>query len=201
MELTEPPFRSPLPGSVHVEVKGRMDGRHLFSALPNGLSLVRLAIGLAFPLLPVEWRLAMVVLAILTDLLDGPLARWLDVESDLGRMLDPVADKVFVLLLAGTLFAEAALPWPWALGIAARDLVVLAGAAGAVLRGRWAECKDMRPTLLGKATTAAQFAVLLAAFFWGAVPLGLLIATTALSVAAGVGYVSAYRRQPQPERR
>lgn len=75
--------------------------------IPNMLTFARL---LAVPLLLVSWYLPapfgvwlplMIVLAAsLTDFLDGYLARRWQVESDLGRLLDPPADK---LLMAAAL--------------------------------------------------------------------------------------------------
>ncbi len=71
--------------------------------LPNILTLSRLA------LLPIilwllmcgtnltAWvALALYVIGALTDYVDGWLARYLNVQSDLGRMLDPIADKIYV---------------------------------------------------------------------------------------------------------
>ncbi|MFO0825521.1 MAG: CDP-alcohol phosphatidyltransferase family protein [Gemmataceae bacterium] len=157
-------------------------------AIPNACSLGRMLLGFAFPLLPLEWRLWVILVAAITDFLDGFLARLLHAESDLGRMLDPVADKVFVLMLAGTLLAEGAIHPVWALGIAARDMAVLLGVVVVLVRGRWETAKQMRPSFLGKCTTAAQFAVLLWLVVWGGTPLWLLTLTTLLSIAAAVGY-------------
>lgn len=161
-------------------------------AVPNGFSLVRLLLGVVFPLLPSEWRLGVVLFAGLTDLLDGLSARWLKAESRFGRLLDPVADKVFVLVLVGTFLAEGVLTWAWLLGVAARDVTVLLGGAvvGVVLGvgGRWRRVRAPAPSWLGKCTTAAQFAVLAVAAAGGAVPLAVLASTTVLSVAAAVDY-------------
>ncbi len=73
--------------------------------LPNGLSLARLALGLALPWLPADWRLGAVLVAAITDLLDGLTARWLRAGSETGRVLDPLADKVFILSLVGILLS------------------------------------------------------------------------------------------------
>jgi phosphatidylglycerophosphate synthase len=157
-------------------------------AIPNALSLSRLLLGVTFPFLPTDWRLAVIVIAAVTDLLDGLAARWLRAESETGRMLDPVADKVFVLVLAGTLVAEGALHPLWWLGIAARDVVVLVGVAAVLLRRRWRQAREMRPSWLGKCTTAAQFAVLVALAAWNTAPPWLLTPTVLLSVAAAADY-------------
>jgi phosphatidylglycerophosphate synthase len=135
-----------------------------------------------------------VIVAALTDALDGFMARWLRAESDTGRLLDPVADKGFVLALVGTLLAEGALHPLWALGIAVRDIVVLVGLMDTIVRRRWAVGRKMRPSWLGKCTTAAQFAVLLVLVAWGSAPVWLLVLMTALSGLAAVDYVRAFIR-------
>lgn len=167
--------------------------RTLRRAVPNGLSASRLALGLAFPFFPADWRVWAVAAAAVTDLLDGLTARRLGAESETGRALDPVADKVFVLMLAGTLLAEGVLHPLWALGVAARDVVVLVGVSWLAARGRWREVRRMRPRWPGKCATAAQFAVLLALVGWTVAPPWLLVPTVLLSVAAGIDYAVEFR--------
>jgi phosphatidylglycerophosphate synthase len=156
--------------------------------IPNALSVLRLMLGLALPFVPAEWRLWVVVVAALSDMLDGLAARWLRAESEAGRLLDPVADKVFILVLMGTLIAEGALHPLWALGLALRDVVVLVGLAYTVARRQWAKGRTMRPSWLGKCTTAAQLAVLFVLVGWNEAPLWLLIPTVLLSAAAAIDY-------------
>lgn len=163
--------------------------------IPNGLSLARLVLGLVFPWLPADGRTGVIAVAALTDLLDGAVARWLRCESDTGRILDPVADKVFVLSLAGTLLAEGALTPGWALAVAARDVVVLGGVAVTFLRGRWADYQGMKPTWLGKCTTAAQFALLLALATQTQGGTWLWFLTAGLSVLAAADYARSYGRR------
>ena len=72
-------------------------------SLPNILTLARIA---AVPVVVVLillddhlWRwlaLAVYAVACVTDYLDGYLARVLDTQSDFGRLLDPIADKILV---------------------------------------------------------------------------------------------------------
>ncbi len=76
--------------------------------LPNLLTMSRLVLGAVLFVL-IEWRLwigCLIVfgLAVITDWLDGYFARKLDLVSPLGRMLDPLVDKIvvcsaFILLL------------------------------------------------------------------------------------------------------
>jgi phosphatidylglycerophosphate synthase len=130
----------------------------LLPVIPNALSLARLVLGLVFPWLPDSAWLWVVLAGGLTDLIDGTLSRLLNAASVFGRILDPIADKVFVLAVVFTLVVRGALePWEVLL-VGLRDLAVLSGAAWVVLRRAWPVLGRMPPTWLGKATTAAQFA-------------------------------------------
>ena len=164
------------------------------SWLPNGLSLTRLVLGLVLPWLPADWRLGVIAAAALTDLFDGLTARWLHASTETGRLLDPLADKVFVLVLVVVLISERVIgPW-WAVAVVARDLVVLAAAVVVMARGRAADFRRMRPRWLGKCTTAAQFALLMVLVVGGRGWGWLLVLTAGLSIAAAADYAVAYVR-------
>jgi phosphatidylglycerophosphate synthase len=156
--------------------------------IPNAFSVSRIVLGLAFPFVPPDWRLWVIVVAAVTDVLDGLTARWLHAESNAGRLLDPIADKVFVLIVAVTLLVEGAIHPLWALGVAARDVVVLVGLAYLTATRQWAVGRRLRPSWLGKCTTAVQFALLLVLVIWGEAPVWLLVPTVVLSAAAAVDY-------------
>ena len=95
-------------------------------------------------------------LAAASDGLDGWLARRLNQRTELGVVLDPIADKG--LLLAGILTLSFshwtnALPVWFAVLVVARDVAVLAGIIGVfVLHGK----VDLRPQWTGKTATALQ---------------------------------------------
>lgn len=162
--------------------------------IPNALSLSRIVFGVAFPLVPHGVRPWLIAVAGTTDALDGCSARALGMSSATGRLLDPIADKVFVILISVTLVVEGAIqPW-WAIGIAARDVIVLVGSASVLLARRLQTMGRMYPTWLGKCTTAAQFAVLFWVVCSGSAPGWLLAATTALSVAAALHYAVVFIR-------
>lgn len=172
---------------------------HLHAAIPNLLSLSRLILGIAFPALPSSWRLAVVAVAGLTEFLDGALSRLWHVTSQTGRLLDPVADKVFVLAVFGTLtFEGAILFWELPL-IGARDLMVLGGCAYvAIRRGRQA-LTGVPPRLLGKLATTCQFAYMVLALLDWAPLRPVLFITAAVSVAAGIDYLIHGAVNPVPE--
>lgn len=158
------------------------------SSVPNALSAARIVLGAAFPFVTPEWRVWLVVAAALSDAFDGLLARALRAESDAGRLLDPVADKVFALALFGTLLYEGTLHPLWALGLLLRDVFVLIGMTWVILHRDWARGRRMSPSLAGKLTTVAHFAVFLALVAWGAAPLWALVCATAVSAVAALDY-------------
>ena len=95
--------------------------------VPNAVSMVRL---LGVPLFlwlvlgPAADALALVVLMVagVTDWLDGWLARRLDQRSQLGKILDPVADRLYILAVVGGLYLRDIIPWWVALILPLRDL-------------------------------------------------------------------------------
>jgi len=90
-------------------------------------------------------------IAMLTDALDGPLARHRNEVSGLGKVLDPIADKIMINATALTLSQTRGFPW-WATGLLfARDLGILVGAA--LVYRRRAQITLAHPT--GKLSTLA----------------------------------------------
>lgn len=68
------------------------------------------------------------ILAYITDLLDGWLARKLNEVSEAGKVIDPLADKIYVAVITGMLVVQGRLPlWFVALVIARDVLIMLAG--------------------------------------------------------------------------
>jgi cardiolipin synthase len=66
--------------------------------LPNSISLSRLILALAFVLMDGRWeRTILILVAGATDFLDGWLARIGNSSSVAGALIDPFADRVFVL--------------------------------------------------------------------------------------------------------
>lgn len=106
----------------------------------NGLSFLRLL--LAAPVVVAAqdaaanrwWIVALCLAAYLTDLSDGWIARRFGQESDFGRIIDPLADKIFVASFALALLLDGLLPLWYLLAVVGRDMLILAG--GLYLKSR-----------------------------------------------------------------
>ena len=125
-----------------------------FAFIPNLLSIIR--IGLVYPILNniylLNYKLSLIifVVASITDALDGYLARKLNWQSELGKILDPVADK---LLLSGAIFVlwlSDLIPFYVFFILIARDVIILLGAA---FQMTLTDSKAPYPNFLGKFTT------------------------------------------------
>lgn len=174
---------------TNVRSERAMTALPLLSALPNALSLARLALGLGFPFLPDQWRLVIIVLAALTDLTDGLLSRLLRATSPVGRLLDPIADKAFVIAVVLTLIFDEWLKVWEAVLLGLRDLATLAGVGWFLVRRDWLAFRRIVPTFLGKATTAAQFVFLVALLFYKEPVLLIFVPTVVLSGLAAADYL------------
>jgi cardiolipin synthase (CMP-forming) len=125
---------------------------------PNVLSAARLAGVPLFlwlvigPRTPEGDLIAIGVLALagLSDWLDGKLARALNQVSELGKKLDPAADRLYILVALIGLAVRSIIPW-WLVGLlVARELIV--GIGIAVLRMR-TEYGELQVAFVGKAAT------------------------------------------------
>lgn len=68
---------------------------------------------------------AVAVLSYITDLLDGWLARKLDEVSEAGKIIDPLADKIYVAVITSLLVVMGKLPLWFVVLILSRDLVIM----------------------------------------------------------------------------
>jgi len=73
--------------------------------------------------------LALMILGSATDFLDGMLARALNQVTDFGKLLDPLSDKICIVTASIALVIAGDVPVWYAVIVAARDLIILAGSA------------------------------------------------------------------------
>lgn len=123
--------------------------------------------------------LGVFILAGITDGLDGLLARRFDQRSQLGTILDPIADKLmlvtsFVVLSMRSVFPQplpSHLPVPFWVTVAviSRDVFILVGAAAINIVSGF---RGFRPSMLGKINTTVQIVAITAIIFAASVPYG-----------------------------
>ncbi|MCU0975888.1 MAG: CDP-alcohol phosphatidyltransferase family protein [Steroidobacteraceae bacterium] len=174
------------------------------SLLPNLLCVLRmvLAVPLVWTLIEghFAWTLLIFLVAAATDGLDGFLAKRLHCETELGKLLDPIADKLLLVSAFVALTIIGLVPlWLTATAVA-RDLIIGGGAA--VYRRLFGPLQG-RPTWPSKINTVFQLsyglAVVAAAAAPALVPQAIVIAlgatTFVTTVVSGADYVSLYARK------
>ena len=128
--------------------------------LPNALTIFRLVLVPVFVWLLVtadgghSWPAAIVFgVAGLTDQLDGWLARRLHVESEFGKVADPLADRLMIDAAVILLVIADRLPWVALVVIIARDLLLVGGYKLVMPRGY-----ELSVNFLGKVATWLLYA-------------------------------------------
>lgn len=110
-----------------------------WATVPNLISVARLVLVPVFALLALAeqdaWALAVLVVAGASDWLDGRLARALNQQSRLGELLDPAADRLFILVTLLVLASRDVVPWWLVAVIVGRDLL-LTGVLGVLMARR-----------------------------------------------------------------
>jgi len=122
--------------------------------VPNAMSVARLiGVPIFLWLLLVQqadvWALVVLILAGISDWLDGAVARATGQVSRLGAMLDPLADRLYIAATVIGLAIRDMIPWWVVLVLAARDLMLLCLVPYLRRRGLLA----LPVTLVGKAAT------------------------------------------------
>ena len=172
--------------------------KNQFWTAPNQLTLLRL-IFIPFVITNVlddnwRWALALLVLAGLSDALDGWLARALDQRTLLGQYLDPIADKLLLSSLFLVLSIAHKIPWKYTVLVLSRDVCILATAMSLYATVGF---RDFRPSIFGKINTvcqiAAVFFVVLAQVVTHpaviALKKSLLFATFGFTLLSGIHYI------------
>lgn len=176
--------------------------------LPNaitvlrGLSVVPLAVLLALD----DYRSALVIAIVagLSDLLDGWLAKRYGWTTALGAWLDPIADKLFVLIALTMLALNGLLPLWLVAVVLVRDLLIVAGAVAY----HWLVAPlVVQPRLLSKINTVLEILLLVAVLAKAALlPIPdsavavMVVVVAIVTITSGIDYVwvwanKAYREQ------
>ena len=171
--------------------------------LPNLICVARIV--LVWPTVAAlksgNYELAMLIfaLAAVSDGLDGYLAKRFHWTSELGKLLDPAADKLLLVSVFVSATWLGLVPrWLTAAAVS-RDAMI---ALGALVFRVWFGPLRGRPTPLSKLNTALQLAYLLAvmshaAFHFPSAPVlaALAVVTLLTTAASGLDYIAAFTRR------
>lgn len=175
-----------------------MNGRWL----PNAISIARIAlvIPVAWSILYAEYEIAftLVIIAGLSDALDGLLAKRFGWTTDLGAILDPLADKLF---MAGSFIAAVwvgLIPLWITVIVIARDAIIV---GGAFAYRWWVGDFKPQPSVLSKVNTFLQILLVLAVvaqhyiYLPKGTVLALVIAVTITTLTSGADYFVRWGRR------
>lgn len=171
--------------------------------LPNLICVARMA--LAWPIVlalsdgSYAWSMWLFALAAVSDGLDGYLAKRFNWTSDVGKLLDPAADKLLLVSVFVSATWLGLVPRWLTAAVVGRDVLI---ALGALVFRLWFGPLRGRPTLLSKLNTGVQLSYLLgvmatAAHGWpGPQALGVLaLITVVTTVLSGADYVMVFTRR------
>jgi cardiolipin synthase (CMP-forming) len=165
--------------------------------VPNQITILRLAFLPLFLILILyeeyHWALLVLVVAALSDAIDGLLARGLHQKSALGAYLDPIADKLLLSSSFVVLAMARKIAWWLAILVLSRDVLMLVVAAVILLIQGY---RPFPPSLLGKSTTFFEIALVFFTTLLAAYPDGhltvlvhyLVYSVAVLVIASGFHY-------------
>lgn len=159
-----------------------------WTSIPNLLSLSRLALAVAFVAVSAPGqRVAIILVAALTDWLDGFLARRSKHTTRWGALLDPITDRIFVFTAVCVYLVERQFTWVEYLVVIFRDIMTAIGFI--VARNvSWLRPITFRARLAGKVVTALQLLLLVAVLVQPALVDHLVLAIGVLAVVAVIDY-------------
>ena len=148
--------------------------------------------------------LVIFIVAALTDLLDGKIARKYNLVTNLGKFLDPIADKILTSSVLFMIIADGTIPAPWGVIVVsiiiAREFMVsalrlLAASKGTVLAADiWGKAKTMVQMIAIPVCMLIPFVVEIAATSWLILTIqivgwSLIGIATVLTVVSGANYL------------
>src|SRR5215475_8141424 len=95
------------------------------------------------------WAVALLIASGASDWLDGKIARALNQQSRLGQLLDPAADRLYIVATVVALAVRAIIPW-WLVALLAAREVLMAAVLGLLRRRGWAA---LQVSFVGKTAT------------------------------------------------
>ncbi len=135
--------------------------------IPNTLTIIRIILTPLMVIFILQDRMGAAFLTFLaaglTDALDGLLARYLKQKTEIGAILDPMADKLLLATSYVTLASTHMVPAWLAVVVISRDLIIVIGVLLLFLLKGGVEIK---PSIVGKLTTFLQLVTILCLFIF-----------------------------------
>lgn len=148
-----------------------MQQRRRILTLPNQITLLRLGfLPIFLSLIAYQryrWALLILVVAGLSDVIDGLLARKLNQHSSLGAYLDPIADKLLLSSSFVILAYETRIAWWTTIIVLSRDILILTVAIVLILISGY---RPFPPSILGKLTTFFEIVLVFTVVLTAAYP-------------------------------
>lgn len=177
--------------------------------IPNLVTILRFLLVPPVAVLIVQgeyaWALLLFLIAGLSDGIDGFLARYFDWRTELGAVLDPLADKTLMITTYLLLGLQGHLPWWIAALVVVRDVVII---GGALAYRHVTHRLEMHPSVLSKFNTVVQVTLVLLVLLhltWYPLDEGLILGLAALMVittfASGGQYVWVWSRRAREVQR
>ncbi len=162
--------------------------------LPNSISLSRLLLALAFIVFGESWqRIVLILAAAATDFLDGWAARRGNSSTVAGALIDPIADRFFVLAAVSSYLIDGSISTGQYFIFLSRDIATAVGFVVArFIPGLSASAFQAR--ILGKTVTALQLALLLVVLLWPPAVQPLILLIGGLSAVSIVDYTVALEK-------
>lgn len=167
----------------------------MFFNYANALTIIRLL------LIPVylyffltgEYVISGIIFSIsgLTDFFDGYLARKYDMVTDIGRLLDPLADKLTIISILSVLIYMDLIPKVISITLLVREVIVLIGSTTMYVMGR----DIVRPSHLGKSSAFLLYLAIAASLLRiKYINLALFYIVIPINIISGIDYIkNAYR--------
>ncbi|AGC49229.1 CDP-alcohol phosphatidyltransferase [Myxococcus stipitatus DSM 14675] len=162
--------------------------------LLNTLSLSRLPMAVAFIVIPdAKVRAGLVILAALSDFLDGWLARHKGLATRLGALIDPVADRAFMVTAVLVCYLDGLISLPELVLLLVRDIGTAVGFIVTRLVPGLRRV-ELKARMLGKVVTSLQLVTLLCVLLFPPAVRPLVALIAVLSLASVVDYSRAVLR-------
>ena len=170
--------------------------------VPNILTLARIIITpvIVYAILSGEALTALILMIVagITDMLDGAIARYYNQRTTVGAYLDPLADKLMLISMFVTLFIVGEVPLFLFLAVIFRDVIIVVGAMAYEMV---THSLKMEPSMVSKVTTFMQIVYVVTLLLHMAYPLAdiwiemVVWSTFVVTCVSGLHYMLVWTRK------